>query len=193
MFGATHDADGKNLLEQNSPILTGLHVTGNELMSLTMGKDQAGNPDPRFANLMIKQSNGSELKHTIWAPNDEKGVTRTNTFILHLCSAFVTPEEYKALVGSPSSFEEFVNVVGTNVFPKAKGVKFTMTIIKKENTNSGKWYAQLPGFPPFVEKDGTTPTGLYMKKSYVFETPATTDMGTAKKEELPQATVNDLF
>lgn len=175
MFGKTTDEEGVSLVSTNTPIITGLHVKGNKLIELKMGVNQDGSPTERWATLTIEQSNGAKLTHTLWNPNDDADAIKVvNAFILHLCTSFITVAEYEQLVGTPTSFAHFINTVGTTIIPKAKDLTFTMTVIYRPN--KGKYYAQLPKYIPFIEKDGTSPSTLYMKKSYIFEIPETTDM-----------------
>lgn len=180
MFGATTAEDGSSLVSTTTPIITGLQVPGNKIVELAMGVDREGNPTERWATITIEQSNGAKLTHTLWNPGEDADAKQViNAFILHLCLSFVTEQEYKQLVGTPTSFAHFINTVGTNIIPKAKDLTFTMTIIYRPN--KGKFYAQLPKYVPFVEKDGTTPSTLYMKKSYIFEIPTVTDMSSEKE------------
>jgi len=178
MYGSTVSSQGESLENNMVPVLTGLRVEGNEILGINIFENEAGEKDFRRAILTIKQNNGAQLRHTIWdgikgGQPDEKAMDRLNGFMLHVGSTLLggTPEQYKSAIGEPTSFEEFINSFNNNIIAKAKDKRFTMTIIKKENQSNGKWYAQLPMFPNFIELDGTTPSTLFMKKMYIFEAP----------------------
>lgn len=199
MYGNTTNSEGKSLENSIIPILTGLHVPGNKIKGIAIFKKEDGEEDLRRAILTIEQSNGAELRHTVWdglkqGEPDEKAMDRLNGFMLHLAlgtQAVNSSEEYQSVIGNPSSFKEFINIFNTKIIGKLGNKTFTFTVIKKENTSNGKWYAQLPIFPNFVEADGTKPTTLYMKKDYVFEAPEVTK--TNDLETASSANADDLF
>jgi hypothetical protein len=176
MYGQTVSSEGKDLNEATAQLLTGLHVKGNVLESLSLATDASGNVVNNRAELVIKQSSGATIKQAYFdKPGDAKAIDRLNGAVLHICSAFVTKDEYKSLLGAPTNFAEFIHNVNTNIFPRAKGKTFTMTFIREEAQN-GKWYVKIPTFPNFIELDGTAPTTIYMKKNYIFDIPETTNM-----------------
>lgn len=199
MYGNTTNSDGKSLENSIVPILTGLHVSGNKIKGIAIFQKEDGEKDLRRAILTIEQANGAELRHTVWdglkqGEPDEKSMDRLNGFMLHLAlgtQAASSPEEYSSLIGSPGSFSEFIETFNNKIISKILNKTFTFTIIKRENTSNGKWYAQLPIFPNFVEVDGTKPTTLYMKKDYVFEAPEVTK--TDDLESSSAANADDLF
>lgn len=181
MYGNTTASDGQSLENNFVPVITGLHVKENQILSLKMFEDENGVVDTRRANLIIKQSNGAELRHTIWdglknGQVDEKSVDRLNGFMLHLGTVLLggSQDAYKTAIGSPANFTEFINNFNANIVAKSTTKRFTMTIIKRENQSNGKWYAQVPMFPNFIEVDGTAPSTLFMKKSYIFDEPEVT-------------------
>lgn len=183
MYGKTTNSEGKSLENEYIPILKGLHVSGNEIASIEIYKGQDGVEDERRAILTIKQSNGAELKHTVWdgkknGEPDSGAMDRLNGFMLHVaCGTKIcsTPEEFASLIGTPSNFKEFITAFNDKIISKGRGKKYTFTIITRES-NNGKWYPQIPMFPNFVEPDGTSPTTLFMKKDYIFDAPAVTHM-----------------
>lgn len=194
MYGKTVNSEGKSLENDFTPVETGLHVKGNVIKSIEIFKDEEGVEDLRRAILTVEQSNGGELRHTVWdglknGEVEDKAVDRLNGFMLHLGTVIseTSPEEYSSLIGSPASFKEFIETFNTKIIPKANGKSFTMTVIKRENQSNGKWYAQIPIFPNFIELDGTEPSTIFMKKSYIFETPEVSSPSAGTSSDVEDA------
>jgi hypothetical protein len=192
MYGNTTNSEGKSLDNAIVPVITGLHVAECKVDKLEIATDQEGNEDTRRAFLFINQPNGAVFRHSIWdgkknGEPDEGAMDRLNGFMLHLAlgSKFVSSEdEYKTLIGNPSSFKEFIRNFNNNIITPNKAKSLTFTISKKLGTD-GKWRNEIPVFPPFVEPDGTNPTTFYVRKGknkLIFEVPETTSAPTTSSD-----------
>ena len=181
MYGSRTDKDG-NVISANgaNPILVGERVVGNKIVSLTMATDQNGNPVENRATLTFQQSNGATFTHSFWDSQEDWAVRQVNREMLHICTKIVTEEEYYAIVEEhgDGTFKGWVSAVANHILPKAADTTFTLKIVYKENTTSGKWYPNFPKFPNFIEKDGTTPSTLSTNPKYdIYVMPTPTDMG----------------
>lgn len=191
MYGSRTDRDG-NAISANgvNPILVGEKVTGNKIMSLEMATDQNGNPVENRATLTFQQSNGAMFTHSFWDSTEDWAIKQVNREMLHVCTKIVTEAEYYDVVENhgDGTFKGWINAIATHILPKAENITFTLKIIYKENSTSGKWYPNFPKFPNFIEKDGTTPSGLGTTRYDIYEMPAPTEMPANAAPATPPAT-----
>jgi hypothetical protein len=179
-YGSRTDETGAELRADGAaPILTGQNVTGNVITYFGMSKDQDGNTVDNRAEIQFRQSNGAKFTYTFFDSDQGWAQDKVNTELLHICTKLgVTKDEYyAALPGENISFTSMITAIQENIMPKAEGKTFTLKIVYKENKNNGKWYAQFPNFPNFIEEDGTNPTTFNTNPKYDFYTipSATTD------------------
>jgi hypothetical protein len=189
-YGSRTDESGKEIKAGGrNPILVGEKVPGNTVESLEFKKDENDNVDYSKCELKFKQSNGAIFTHVFMDSEERWAIDKTNRELLHIATKVMSEEDYYAQMGTSNSFQEYMEKYKQVVFPKLKGQKFTLKITYRVSKN-GKAYPSFPGFPNFIEKDGTTPSTLSTNPKYDFyKVPETSSKGSMeeageeKKEE----------
>lgn len=195
-FGSKVDSTGKSLSATNTvTIMKGERVPGNKILSFGMAKDQNENPVTDRAEIVFLQSNGAKFSYAFFSPNPEKAWTldKLNREMLHICTKIVPETDYYSAVDGSTDFQSFISNIQQKVIPQAEGKTFTLKIVMKENTNSGKWFANFPTFPNFIELDGTEPSTLTTNPQYDFYTVPAESTPEETTTGEPAATGDDLF
>jgi hypothetical protein len=189
MYGSRTNSEGGAITEAGSYLrpIVGPVVTGNELIYIGLDKDADGNINNKAALVSFKQSNGAIFSHKWFDGEEGWRIDELNANMLHICSKIVTEEEYYEAVSGSSSFEELLNNINTKIFPKAKGMVFTLKIIYTKRS-SGKYYAAVPKskWPKWMENAAvvTVPGSTFKhNEGYdIYEVPMPTEMATGAPE-----------
>ena len=142
MFGSKVDSTGKELEGDSSYIKpsVGERVKDNKLTSIEFIRKDDGKESAKFT---FTQSNGASLVWVVFAPEDDKQLDRINRNIKHLCTKYVTEDEFHAV--QANSFEAFIGGIKTLILNKAVDIPVTMKIVYNK-----KGYASLPYFPNWI-------------------------------------------
>jgi hypothetical protein len=171
-YGSRINSQGDEVRENgNLPIITGERVVGNTILHFGMCTDESGNTIDTRAEIKFKQNNDATFTYMFFDSDQEWAIDKVNRELLHICTKFVTKEEYYAAVEEAKNFSDFVNKIASTIIPKAQGKSFTLKIVYKQNKTSGRWYVSFPNFPNFIEIDGETPSTLKTDPKYDFYTP----------------------
>lgn len=184
-YGSKTNSQGEEIRANGgAPILVGEKVPGNIILSFGMSEDQNGQVSENRAEIRFKQTNGASFSYSFFDSDQEWAVDKTNRELLHICTKFVTRDEYYAIVEPATGFADFINRIKTQIIPKAEGKAFTLKIVYKQNKTSKKWFVSFPNFPNFIEEDGTTPSTLKTDPRYDFYAPVevSDDMETVATE-----------
>lgn len=185
-YGSNKDANGEALKANGgSPILVGEKVKGNEFLSFDFKKnEETGEVDNTKVELKFKQSNGAIFTHTFMDGTEAWMIDKINREALHIATKVMGEEEYVAAVGESESFQSWMTKVISVLSPKLKDKKFTLKIVYRISKKTGKGYPSFPGFPNFIELDGTTPSTLSTNPKYDFyEAPTPVEAEADKAEE----------
>lgn len=183
MYGSRTNSEGAVITEAGGYLkpIVGPVVTGNELIYIGLDKDADGNINPKAALVSFKQSNGAIFSHKWFDGEESWRIDELNANMLHICSKIVTEEEYYEAVSGSSSFEDLLNNINTKIFPKAKGMVFTLKIVYTKRS-SGKYYAAVPKskWPKWIENAAviTVPGSTFKDNpTYdIYEIPQATDV-----------------
>jgi len=150
IFGAKLDSSGKELQGDSSYVkpAVGERVVGNKLTNIEFIRKEDGKES---AKVTFTQSNGAALVWVVFSPETEKQLDSVNKNVKHLCTKFVTEEEFHAL--QSNSFEGFISGVKSLILDKAADKVFTMKIVYNK-----KGYASLPYFPNWIALPGNEDT-----------------------------------
>lgn len=193
MYGSRTNSAGESVRASGgTAILTGEKVVGNVITYFGMAEDQNGDKVEDRAEIRFLQSNGATFNYTFFKPDENQSwtVDKLNRDTLHICTRLVSEDEYYNVVEGTSDFKDFINKIKEQIITKATGKSFTLKIIVKENTGTGKWYPRFPQYPNFMEADGTTPSTLSTNPKYdLYQKPETTseqdlEEPVEKEEEL---------
>ena len=150
MFGSKVDSTGKEVTDGSSYVkpLVGERVPGNKLTDIEFVRKDDGKESAKFT---FTQSNGAKLIWVVFAPENEKQLDSVNTNTKHLCTKYVTEEEFHAL--QSNSFESYINGIKGLILDKASALEVTMKIVYNK-----KGYASLPYFPNWIALPGKEDT-----------------------------------
>lgn len=172
MYGSKLDETGKEIQAKGvMPLMTGEKVVGCKLVSFGPATNPTTNEvDPNRFQIVFEQSNGKLFTQSYYNNEASWAQTNLNRAMLHICTSFISIEEYYAVVEGSADFVDFMNRIQTKIMPKAIGKGFTLKITYSQQKSSGKWYAGFPSYPNYIELDGTKPSTLTTNPKYDFYT-----------------------
>lgn len=184
-YGSNKDANGEALKANgNAPILVGEKVDGNQMVSFGFKVNEDESVDYSKAELKFKQKNGAVFTHTFMDGEEAWMIDKVNREALHIATKVMKEEEYVKAVGESDSFQTWMQKVINVLTPLLTGKKFTLKIVYRISKKNGKGYPSFPGFPNFIELDGTSPSTLSTNAKYDFyEAPVVTEVEAEKETE----------
>lgn len=168
MYGSKLDEQGQEIKAKGAmPLITGERVTNCKFVSFGMGKNSITNePTPGRYEIQFEQSNGRIFSQSFFESDQPWAQVNLNKAMLHICTSFVTIEDYYAVVEGSENFADFMQRIQTKIMPKAEGKSFTLKITYTQQKSTGKWFAGFPNYPNYIELDGTTPSTLSTNPKY---------------------------
>jgi len=167
MYGSRTNSEGAAITEAGGYLspMVGPAVTGNKLVYIGLDKDENGEvKTPKAAIVSFEQTNGAVFSHKWFDGQENWRIDELNANMLHICSKIVTEEEYYEAVSGSASFDDLLNNINSKIFPKARGMEFTLKIVYTKRA-SGKYYAAVPKskWPKWIENAAvvTTPGSTF--------------------------------
>lgn len=161
-YGSNKKVDGKDLQADSSYIeaKVGL-VDGCTFEGIELGEDG------RSLSFLFEQPSGAIIRmiefdeefnqYTQGKPDDQAlNIQNSNARMKHICTKIVGEDAYNnATKDGFDSFTQCATALINLIGKKYEGMKFNMLFVYNK-----KNYVSIPKFPNFIEKSGTTPTGI---------------------------------
>ena len=190
MYGSKVDGSGKEIQGDStylSPV-AGERVEGNTLVSIGLAEDKDGNIVDTRANIVFQQTNGAQVRITLFEAVEQWQFDSLNKQVKHVATKLMTEEQYYTGInagGAPTGFQDFIAKVSGLLTPLAAGKLFTMKFVYKNG------YVGVPSFPNWIalpeNADTLTTNPKYDK--YIKEEP--TDV--AEESVAGVSTSSDVF